>query len=126
MANDLYRNSTDNDEKVKSQTIKNSIGKCAHGAVFLGKKTRYFKFKEEKIASELNQNYKQLTFKTNEKSLTKQESLFETKVGVISKEEGPGRVFNHICYANKDSQSIGSTRTLMCQTISTLFPNSGK
>lgn len=34
----LYKNRTEKDEKVESQTIKNLISKCAHGAGFLGKK----------------------------------------------------------------------------------------
>lgn len=68
----LYKNRTEKDEKVKSQTIKNLTGKCAHGASVLGKnKPRHFKFKEWEIAPEFNQNYKQLTFKTKEKYLTK-------------------------------------------------------
>ena len=49
----------------------------------------------------------------NRKSLTKQESLFYTKAGVASKEEGAGRMVNHICHTNKTSQSIVSTRTLL-------------
>ena len=43
----LCKNRTEKDEKVKSQTIKNLTGKCAHGASVLGKnKPRHFKFKE--------------------------------------------------------------------------------
>ena len=37
MADDLYKNRTEKDEKVISQTIKDSIRKCADAAVFLGK-----------------------------------------------------------------------------------------
>ena len=49
VADDLYKNRTEKDEKVISQTIKDSIRKCADAAVFLGKiKPRYFKFKEGK------------------------------------------------------------------------------
>ena len=37
MADDLYKNRTVKDEKVISQTIKDSIRKCADAAVFQGK-----------------------------------------------------------------------------------------
>ena len=37
MTDDLYKYRTEKDEKVISQTIKESIRKCADGAVFLGK-----------------------------------------------------------------------------------------
>ena len=67
MADDLYKNQTEKDEKVVSQTIKDSICKCAEAAVFWGKLNQdILNFKKEKIASELNQNYKQLTFKTED------------------------------------------------------------
>ena len=157
MADDLYKNRTEKDEKVISQTIKDSIRKCADAAVFLGKINQdILNLRREKIAPELNQNYKQLTFKTEDhpkllfgddlpktikdisetnkvgqsltqryqpalkrKTFMKPGSLFYPKAGVTSKEEGPGRMFNHIHLTNKGSQSIDSTRTLLCQTIST-------
>ena len=63
MADDLYKNRTEKDEKVISQTIKDSIRKCADAAVFLGKINQdILNLRREKIAPELNQNYKQLTF----------------------------------------------------------------
>ena len=50
--------------KVISQTIKDSIRKCADAAVFLGKINQdILHLRREKIAPELNQDYKQLTFK---------------------------------------------------------------
>ena len=104
----------------------------------------------EKNAPKLNQNYKQLTFKTedNPKLLfrddllktikdisetnkvghyltpryqptLKREAPFNSKAGVISKEEGLDKTFNHIRLTNKGTQSIGSIKTLLCQTIST-------
>ena len=36
MADDLYKNRTEKDEKVVSQTIKDSIHKCADAAAFFG------------------------------------------------------------------------------------------
>ena len=67
MADDLYKNRTEKDEKGISQTIKDSIRKCAHAAVFLGKiKQDILNLRREKIAPEFNQNYKQLTFKTED------------------------------------------------------------
>ena len=67
MADDLYKNRTEKDEKVISQTIKDSIRKCADAAVFLGKINQdILNLRREKIAPELNQNYKQLTFKTED------------------------------------------------------------
>ena len=63
MADDLYKNRTEKDEKVISQT-KDSICKYADAAVFLGKINQdILNLRREKIAPELNQNYKQLTFK---------------------------------------------------------------
>ena len=67
MADDLYKNRTEKDEKVISQTIKDSICKCADAAVFLGKINQdILNLRREKIDHELNQNYKQLTFKTED------------------------------------------------------------
>ena len=67
VADDLYKNRTEKDEKVISQTIKDSIRKCADAAVFLGKINQdILNLRREKIAPELNQNYKQLTFKTED------------------------------------------------------------
>ena len=67
MADDLYKNRTEKDEKVVSQTIKDSIRKCADAAVFWGKINQdILNLGREKIAPELNQNYKQLTFKTED------------------------------------------------------------
>ena len=67
MADDLYKNQTEKDEKVVSQTIKDSICKCADAAVFWGKINQdILNLRKEKIAPELNQNYKQLTFKTED------------------------------------------------------------
>ena len=49
MADDLYKNRTEKNEKVISQTIKGPIRKCADAAVFLGKINQYiFNFKEGK------------------------------------------------------------------------------
>ena len=46
---------------------KDSIRKCADAAVFLGKINQdILNLRREKIAPELNQNYKQLTFKTED------------------------------------------------------------
>ena len=134
----------------------------------LGKnKPRYFKLRREKVAPELNHNYKQLTFKTEDhpkllfgddllktikdisetnkvgQSLTqryqpalKRETFTKTGKPFSSKSRGYqqrgrprqkfDRMFNHIHLTNKGSQSIDSTRTLLCQTISAWFPNSGK
>ena len=65
MAGDLYRNRTEKYEKVIIQTIKDSICKCADAAVFLGKINQdILNLRREKISPKLNQNYKQLTFKT--------------------------------------------------------------
>ena len=59
MADDLYKNRTE------KKTIKDSIRKCASAAVFLGKISQdILNLRREKIAPELNQNYKKLTFKT--------------------------------------------------------------
>ena len=67
MADDLYKNRTEKDEKVISQTIKDSIRKCADAAVFLGKINQdILNLRRENIAPELNLNYKQLTFKTED------------------------------------------------------------
>ena len=67
MADDLYKNRTEKDEKVISQTIKVSIRKCADAAVFWGIINQdILSLWREKIAPELNQNYKQLTFKTED------------------------------------------------------------
>ena len=65
MVVDLYKNRTEKDKKVVSQTIKNSIRKCVDAAVFWGKINQdILNLRREKTAPELNQNYKQLTFKT--------------------------------------------------------------
>ena len=54
-------------KKLKNQTIKDSICKCADAAVLLGKiNLDILNLRREKIAPELNQNYKQLTFKTED------------------------------------------------------------
>ena len=67
MADDLYKNRTEKDEKVISQIIKDSTRKCVDAAVFWGKINQdILNLKREKIAPELNQNYKQLTFKTED------------------------------------------------------------
>ena len=67
MTDDLYKNRTEKDEKVVSQTIKDSIRKCADAGVFWGKINQdILNLGREKIAPELNQNYKQLTFKTED------------------------------------------------------------
>ena len=72
---------------------------------------------KNKVGQSLTQRY-QLTL-NRKMGKPKQGSLFYSKTWVISKEENPGRIFNHICLTNKGSQSIGSTRTLLCQAIST-------
>ena len=67
MGDDLHKNRTEKDEKIISQTIKDSIRKCADAVVFLGKINQdILNLRREKIASELNQNYKQLAFKTED------------------------------------------------------------
>ena len=67
MADDLYKNRTEKDEKVISQTIKDSIRKCANAAVFLEKINQdILNLRREKTAAKLNQNYKQLKFKTED------------------------------------------------------------
>ena len=67
MADDLYKNRTEKDGKNTSQTIKDSIHKCAAAAMFWGKINQdILNLRREKIAPELNQNYKQLTFKTED------------------------------------------------------------
>ena len=67
MADDLSKNRTQKDKKVISQTIKDSIRKCADVTVFLGKVNQdILNLRREKVASELNQNDKQLTFKTED------------------------------------------------------------
>ena len=157
MAEELYKNRTEKYEKGISQTIKDSIRKCADTAVFLGTIIQdILNLRREKIALELNQNYKQLTFKTEDhpklffgddlpkkikeisetnkvgqsltqryqptlkrEVFTKTGKPFYSKAGVFRKEESPSRMFNHIRLTSKGSQSIGSTRTLLCQTIST-------
>ena len=54
-------------KKLKNQTIKDSICKCADAAVILGKINQdILNLRREKNAPELNQNYKQLTFKTED------------------------------------------------------------
>ena len=64
MADDLYKNWTERNEKLINQTIKDSNCKCTDAAVCLGKvKQDISKLRKEKVALELNQNYKQLTFK---------------------------------------------------------------
>ena len=64
MADDLYENRTEKDEKVIRQTIKDSIRKCADAGVFLRKINQdILNLRREKVAPESNQNYKQLTFK---------------------------------------------------------------
>ena len=56
MADDLYKNRTEKDEKVVSQTIKDSIRKCADAAVFLGKINQdILNSRREKVSLELNQ-----------------------------------------------------------------------
>ena len=144
-------------EKVISQTIKDSIRKCADAAVFLEKIVQdVLNLRREKVAPKLNQKYKQMTFKTEDyaklfweddllktikdmsetnkagQSLTQKyqpmlkrelfyqnrEAFFIQKPG-FSKEESSGRMFNHIRLTNKGNQSISSTRTLLCQTMST-------
>ena len=42
MSDDLYKNRTEKDRKVISQTIKDSIRKCADAAVFFGGKNKIF------------------------------------------------------------------------------------
>ena len=66
MADDLYRNQKKKKkEKVVSQTIKDSIRKCADAAVYLGKIHQDILYlRREKIDPEVNQNCEQLTFKT--------------------------------------------------------------
>ena len=67
MADDLCKSRTEKDEKVINQTIKDSIRKCADTAVYLGEINQVvLNLRREKIAPELNQNYKQLTFKTED------------------------------------------------------------
>ena len=64
MADNLYKNGTEKDEKVVSKIIKDSIRKCADAAVFLGKIHQdILNLRREKIAPKLNQNYNQLTLK---------------------------------------------------------------
>ena len=54
-------------EKVISQTIKDSIRKCADAAVFLEKIVQdVLNLRREKVAPKLNQKYKQMTFKTED------------------------------------------------------------
>ena len=67
MPDDLYKNRTEKDEKVISQTIKDSIRKCANAAVFLEKiNQNILNLRREKISAKLNQNYKHLTLKTED------------------------------------------------------------
>ena len=67
MADDLYKNTTEKDEKVVGQRIKDTIRKCDDAAIFLGKINQdVLNLRREKTAPELNQNYKQLTFKTED------------------------------------------------------------
>ena len=55
MGDDLYENRTEKDEKVISQTIKDSICKCADAAVLLGKINQdILNLRREKIDPELN------------------------------------------------------------------------
>ena len=59
MTDDLYKNRTEEDEKVISPTIKDSIRICADAAVFWGNINQdILNLRRKKIASELNQNYK--------------------------------------------------------------------
>ena len=56
MADDLYKNRTEKDEKGISQALKDSIRKCVDAAVFLGKIIRdILNLRREKIRPELNQ-----------------------------------------------------------------------
>ena len=67
MADDLYKNRTEKDGKVISQTIKDSIRKCADAAVFWRKINQdILKLRRKKNVPELNQNYKQMTFETED------------------------------------------------------------
>ena len=55
MGDDLYENRTEKDEKVISQTIKDSICKCADASVLLGKRNQdILNLRREKIDPELN------------------------------------------------------------------------
>ena len=71
-----------------------------------------------KTGQSLTQRY-QLTLKREMFTKTEKQSFFIQKARVINKGEGRGRMFNHIWLTNKGSQSVPSTGTLLCQTIST-------
>ena len=67
MTDNLYKNRAEKDEKDISQTIKDSIRKCTDAAVFWGEINQdILNLRRENIAPELNQNYKQLAFKTED------------------------------------------------------------
>ena len=68
-----------------------------------------------KVGQSLTQKYHHILTR---EMFTKTGEPFYSKARVINKEEGPGRMFNHFRRTNKGSQSIGSARTLLCQTIS--------
>ena len=76
-----------------------------------------------KFGQSLTQRY-QLTL--NRKMFTKTGNPFLFKNWGYQQRGKPRQNIQHICLTNKGSQSIGSTRTLLCQTISTWFLNSGK
>ena len=60
MADDLYKNRTEKDEKVVGQAIKGSI----RNLVFLGKINQdILNLRREKITHELSENYKPLNLK---------------------------------------------------------------
>ena len=67
MADRLHKNRTEKDEKVISQTIKDSIDKCADAGVFWGKINQdILILRRDSIIPELNQYYQEFTFKTED------------------------------------------------------------
>ena len=91
MTDDLYKNRTVNDEKVISQTIKDSIRKCADAAVFQRKINQdILNLRREKIAFKEG---KQLTFKT------------EDHPKLLFRDDLPKRI-NDISETNKVVQSL--------------------
>ena len=64
MADDLYKNKTEKDEKVISQALKDSFRKCVDAAVFLGKIIRdILNSRRKKVRPELNHNITNLHLK---------------------------------------------------------------
>ena len=79
MADDLYKNRTEKDEKVTSQTIQNSIHKCADAAVSWGKINQDISnLRRAKIAPEL--------IRIINNCLLKQRTIQKVGLGMISKQ----------------------------------------